>query len=171
MGDIALKRTANYSLPTWEKSDFIQMSDFNDLTQKLDAALKSHGDTLSAAGESVAALTTDLGSGGQNCRAVVGSYVGTGTYGEANKLTLQAPFTPLLVMVANPAESSSIVDRVPLWMRGMAKGSNGYSGNVVVLQWGEHSVSWYTTNTSVNGPEHLQQNVSGLTYNYVILGV
>ena len=41
-----MKRTTNYALPTWEKSDFIQMSDFNDLTHKLDAALKSHDDTL-----------------------------------------------------------------------------------------------------------------------------
>lgn len=44
--EIAMKRTTNYSLPTWEKSDFIQMSDFNDLTHKLDTALKSHDDTL-----------------------------------------------------------------------------------------------------------------------------
>lgn len=44
--EIAMKRTTNYALPTWEKSDFIQMSDFNDLTHKLDAALKSHDDTL-----------------------------------------------------------------------------------------------------------------------------
>ena len=36
-----MKRTTNYALPTWEKSDFIQMSDFNDLTQKTDAALKA----------------------------------------------------------------------------------------------------------------------------------
>ena len=41
-----MNRTENYALPTWEKSDFIQMSDFNDLTHKLDAALKSHDDTL-----------------------------------------------------------------------------------------------------------------------------
>ena len=41
-----MNRTENYSLPTWEKSDFIQMSDFNDLTHKLDTALKGHDDTL-----------------------------------------------------------------------------------------------------------------------------
>lgn len=46
MEDFALKRTTNYALPDWEKSDFIQMSDFNDLTHKLDTALKSHDDTL-----------------------------------------------------------------------------------------------------------------------------
>ena len=41
-----MKRTTNYALPDWEKSDFIQMSDFNDLTHKLDTALKGHDDTL-----------------------------------------------------------------------------------------------------------------------------
>ena len=41
-----MKRTTNYALPDWEKSDFIQMSDFNDLTHKLDTALKNHDDTL-----------------------------------------------------------------------------------------------------------------------------
>lgn len=44
--DFALIRTTNYALPDWEKSDFIQMSDFNDLTHKLDTALKGHDDTL-----------------------------------------------------------------------------------------------------------------------------
>lgn len=41
-----MKRTTNYALPDWEKSDPIKMSDFNDLTHKLDTALKSHDDTL-----------------------------------------------------------------------------------------------------------------------------
>ena len=27
--DFALKRTTNYALPDWEKSDFIQMSDYH----------------------------------------------------------------------------------------------------------------------------------------------
>ena len=44
-----MKRTTNYALPTWEKSDFIQMSDFNDLTQKTDAALKANADAARAA--------------------------------------------------------------------------------------------------------------------------
>ena len=44
--DFALKRTTNYALPDWEKSDFIQMSDFNDLTHKLDTALKGHDESL-----------------------------------------------------------------------------------------------------------------------------
>ena len=46
--DFALKRTTNYALPDWEKSDFIQMSDFNDLTHKLDTALKANADAASS---------------------------------------------------------------------------------------------------------------------------
>lgn len=46
--DFALKRTTNYALPDWEKSDFIQMSDFNDLTHKLDTALKENADAAAS---------------------------------------------------------------------------------------------------------------------------
>ena len=35
-----MKKTDNYSLPQWEKQDFIKMEDFNDLTQTTDAALR-----------------------------------------------------------------------------------------------------------------------------------
>ena len=41
-----MKKTDNYSLPQWEKQDFIKMEDFNDLTQKTDAALKAHDTAL-----------------------------------------------------------------------------------------------------------------------------
>ena len=46
--DFALRRTTNYALPDWEKSDFIQMSDFNDLTHKLDTALKANADAAAS---------------------------------------------------------------------------------------------------------------------------
>ena len=60
-----MNRTENYSLPTWEKSDFIQMSDFNDLTHKLDTALKSHDDTLSAKADTsaVTAVQQEVAAG------------------------------------------------------------------------------------------------------------
>lgn len=35
-------KTDNYSLPQWEKQDFIKMEDFNDVFGKTDAALKAH---------------------------------------------------------------------------------------------------------------------------------
>ena len=43
---VHMNTTTNYTLPQWEKSDPIKMSDFNDLTHKLDTALKGHDDTL-----------------------------------------------------------------------------------------------------------------------------
>lgn len=36
---MASKQTTNYALPQWEANDLIRRADFNDLTQKLDAAL------------------------------------------------------------------------------------------------------------------------------------
>lgn len=65
-----MKRTTNYSLPTWEKSDFIQMSDFNDLTHKLDSALKGHDDTLNtkADASSVTAVQQEVAAAREaNC--------------------------------------------------------------------------------------------------------
>ena len=77
--DFALKRTTNYALPTWEKSDFIQMSDFNDLTQKTDAALKANADAIGekAAAAALEALAQNLGVHGRNARIAFGSYTGT----------------------------------------------------------------------------------------------
>ena len=42
-------KTANYGLPDWEKSDFIQMSDFNDAFGKIDAQMKKNADKANAA--------------------------------------------------------------------------------------------------------------------------
>ena len=152
-----MKRTPNYDLPNWEKADPIKMDDFNDLTAKLDAALKAGADANTAADASIAAVLADVGSGGQNCRAVTGSYTGTGTYGEANKL-----------FVTNTDTSAN--QHMVVWLRGMAAGDNGYNGRTVVLEWGERAVSWYSTTTGVNGPAYLHLNGSGVTYQYTVFG-
>ena len=39
-----MTKTTNYQLPKWEKTDRIQMKDFNDMTATLDAALKANAD-------------------------------------------------------------------------------------------------------------------------------
>ena len=163
-----MKRTANYDLPTWEQDDAIRMKDFNDLTGKLDAALKSGADANTSASAALTALLADVGSGGHNCRAIAGSYTGAGTYGAANKITLQTDFTPLLVLITNPGESANL--HLLVWLRSMTAGDNGYSGRTVALEWGEHSVAWYSTVSGVNGPEYLHLNAAGYTYQYVILG-
>ena len=163
-----MEKTTNYQLPKWEKSDFIKMDDFNDAFGKLDAALKAASDSADTANSGVTALAQDLGAGGQNCRAVTGSYTGTGTYGEANKLTIQTPFKPLMLFVTNSDTSAN--QHMVVWLRGMAAGDNGYNGRTVVLEWGERAVSWYSTTTGVNGPAYLHLNGSGVTYQYTVFG-
>ena len=163
-----MEKTTNYQLPKWEKSDFIKMDDFNEAFGKLDAALKAGADANTAADASIAAVLADVGSGGQNCRAVTGSYTGTGTYGEANKLTIQTPFKPLMLFVTNLDTSAD--QHMVVWLRGMAAGDNGYNGRTVVLEWGERAVSWYSTTTGVNGPAHLHLNASGVAYQYMVIG-
>ena len=96
-----MKRTTNYFLPTWEKSDFIQMSDFNDLTQKTDAALKANADAIGekATAAALAALAKNLGVVGHNARVTWGSYTGAGTYGASNQNSLEFGFCPVLVAI------------------------------------------------------------------------
>ena len=45
---MASNYTTNYQLPKWEKTDRIQMKDFNDMTATLDAALKANADAIAA---------------------------------------------------------------------------------------------------------------------------
>ena len=67
---VHMNTTTNYTLPQWEKSDPIKMSDFNDLTHKLDTALKGHDDTLNTKADTsaVTAVQQDLAAAREaNC--------------------------------------------------------------------------------------------------------
>ena len=72
-----MTKTTNYQLPKWEKTDRIQMSDFNDMTATLDAALKANADAIAAVGY------------------VTGTYTGTGSYPR----TVSLGFQPKAVVV------------------------------------------------------------------------
>lgn len=57
-----MNKTANFDLPQWEKSDFIQMDDFNAAFATLDGALKTQADALAgkAGGEDLAAVRQEI---------------------------------------------------------------------------------------------------------------
>ena len=57
-----MNKTANFDLPQWEKSDFIQMDDFNAAFGTLDGALKTQADTLAgkAGGEDLTAVRQEI---------------------------------------------------------------------------------------------------------------
>ena len=75
-----MTKTTNYQLPKWEKTDRIQMKDFNDMTATLDTALKANADAAAAAPAAGAFFC--------NGTAATETYTGTGTYGSANPVTL-----------------------------------------------------------------------------------
>ena len=118
---IDMKKTDNYSLPQWEKQDFIKMEDFNDLTRKTDAALKAHDTALGekAAATALAAeaenrsaalaalqasLAAAIGSGGKTCRIFTGSYTGTGS----SSVSIPTPFYPVLAFVQSAGMATAL---------------------------------------------------------------
>ena len=146
-----MKRTTNYALPTWEKSDFIQMSDFNDLTQKTEA------------------LAQNLGVHGRNARIAFGSYTGTGTKGSANPNTLQFDFKPMLVFVAIAAWDSGVENPI-IFLRNRTAGSSTPSydcDSKLVVSWTDTAVSWYMTSSET---AYYQLNHLNAIYYYTAIG-
>ena len=169
-----MKKTDNYSLPQWEKQDFIKMEDFNDLTRKTDAALKANADATglraetAARGEAVAALSKNLGAAGHNCRIAFGSYTGTGATGAANPNTLQFDFYPVLVLVA-PVKPDGYTKNPMVLTRGRSVAAtypDGASKWELTVSWTDSSVSWYSSENDTG----YQHNRSGSAYLYAMLG-
>lgn len=172
-----MKKTDNYSLPQWEKQDFIKMEDFNDAFGKTDAALKANADATAtglnaetaARGEADAALSKNLGAAGHNCRVKWGTYTGTDTVGAENPTTLDCGFAPVLAIICAPPSSYNAVLPTVLF-RPYTKVSLGRSASntteFLELSWGDTSLSWYSS-----GDRPAAQFNSGDTvYSYVILG-
>ena len=183
-----MKRTTNYALPTWEKSDFIKMDDFNDLTQKLDAALKSGADSAAsgvsaeasaresavaaeaqARANALAALQTALsaaiGSGGKTCRICTGSYTGTG----GTSVSVTAPFYPVLAFVQSADMPSALC---------MFRSADTTQGNrdfgtsdskTLSVTWGASQISWSSTSTGSMRTVYAGSS-KNVEYHYVIIG-
>ena len=153
--------TTNYQLPKWEKTDRIQMKDFNDMTATLDAALKANADTAAANTQTLAAQAQAIAKLG-NCKVVAGSYTGDGTYGADHAITLNFSHKPMLVFVQakeRNAHYRMMLLRDSLWAFPYA--ADKY--NQTNVTWGATSVSWYST-YSKDGQANNQ-----LEYQYVAL--
>ena len=186
-----MKKTDNYSLPQWEKQDFIKMEDFNDAFGKTDAALKANADAtatglnaeIAARGEAVAAeaenrsaadaalqasLAAAIGSGGKTCRIFTGSYTGTGTSGSDAPVELVSGFKPMLLMLVH-GDLSFFRTR-----RGEDKYKEqeftGTGGSRFYITWEDTKVSWYSTATPSAAGAEGQANTTGETYYYLLLG-
>ena len=142
-----MTKTTNYQLPKWEKTDRIQMKDFNDMTATLDAALKANADTAAAASAAVAL------SG--NCAIYQTTYTG----GDMTTPTITCPGKPMVLMVCESDGAPALI----AW-RGMPTTSTSSSSYEYTITWGERTVSWLL-GKNLDG----NMNWSGKQYHALVL--
>ena len=177
-----MKKTDNYSLPQWEKQDFIKMEDFNDAFGKTDAALKAHDTALGekAAATALAAeaenrsaalaalqasLAAAIGSGGKTCRIFTGSYTGTGT----TSVSIPTPFYPVLAFV----QSAGMATALCLFRSADTVQNNKDfgvgDGKSLTVTWGARQLSWVCSSGGTMSSIYAG-NSKNVEYHYVIVG-
>ena len=153
-------QTPNYQLSQWERSDKVQMEDFNADNAKIDAALKAEADARTAADASlsrtvagkadasaldslsgtVAGHTSVLGHKG-DCQFYTTSYTGDGRYGKDRPMTLSFPRKPYIIFITGNGSRG----RHMILVQGTPESTvevsgDGYTSN---LTWSGNSVSWW----------------------------
>ena len=98
-----------------------------------------------------------------------GSYVGTGTYGESEKNSLNFDFSPKLLVISS-SESKKEFFAIINYYNGIGfneKASDYYSYNNKYLrsQIANNSISWYEQYAA-----EYQGNLNGVVYNYIAFG-
>ena len=177
-----MKKTDNYSLPQWEKQDFIKMEDFNDAFGKTDAALKAHDTALAekAAATALAAeaenrsaalaalqasLAAAIGSGGKTCRIFTGSYTGTGS----TSVSIPTPFYPVLAFV----QSAGMATALCLFRSADTVQNNKDfgvgDGKSLTVTWGARQLSWVCSSGGTMSSTYAG-NSKNVEYHYVIVG-
>ena len=120
-----MHETSNYKLSQWDKTDRIQMEDFNADNSKVDAALAAQA----------AALAAGLATKG-NCRIEQRTYVGTGTYGKDAPNSMTFAEKPLLMVLLSSNEY--------LVFYGGTGGTMSNKGFGFYVNWSENTFSWYS---------------------------
>ena len=137
-----MTKTTNYQLPKWEKTDRIQMKDFNDMTAALDAAL---------AGMPKLAL---------------GTYTGTGEKGQSAPTSLTLSFPPKFLAVFPINGLYRLL--CARGMEGSNTSPNGHSYGNVAVAWDGSTVSWHTTDSGADAD--YQMNRLNAQYIYSAVG-
>ena len=158
-----MKRTTNYDLPTWEKDDFIRMQDFNDLTGKLDAALKSGADAQTALQNAIKAVkaTAENAYSSANKPYIAGSYTGNG-----GTQTVDLGFKPRFLVISRGFDKGDYSADYALFA-GTPEQIDSWMAKVVCITDTGFTVKMATYNTSTC--PQLWLNTSGKTYSYLAL--
>ncbi len=158
-----MKRTTNYDLPTWEKDDFIRMQDFNDLTGKLDAALKSGADAQTALQNAIKAVkaTAENAYSSANKPYIAGSYTGNG-----GTQTVDLGFKPRFLVISRGFDKGDYSADYALFA-GTPEQIDSWMAKVVSITDTGFTVKMATYNTSTC--PQLWLNTGGKTYSYLAL--
>ena len=144
-----MKQTQNYQLNQWDKTDRIQMEDFNSDNEKTDAALQGLVQQIASEREATDAALALKG----NCRVEVQTYVGTGTYGKDAPNSMTFSERPALIFLMSATEHMAF--------HGNSGGSFVNKGYTFTLSWSENTLSWSTTSAE------LQYNERGKLYTVI----
>ena len=141
-----MTKTTNYQLPKWEKTDRIQMSDFNDMTATLDAAL------------------------GTIPKLAVGTYTGDGE----SEHTITLGFQPKFMVIAQTETGNGTSEQDELFVFGnRAKFSSTvapyYSGGTLMFDF-EHTATGIILKSNPNWSVSVIMNTSGKHYSYFAIG-
>ena len=137
-----MTKTTNYQLPKWEKTDRIQMKDFNDMTATLDAALTGMP------------------------KLALGTYTGTGEKGQSAPTSLTLSFPPKFLAVFPINGLYRLL--CARGMEGSNTSPNGHSYGNVAVAWDGSTVSWHTTDSGAGAD--FQLNRLDTQYFYIALG-
>ena len=155
-----MKQTTNYKLSQWEKSDRIQMEDFNGDNAKLEAALKAQAGTLAAHGASldgmkthaatlsahetaIAALNAAVSKRG-NCQIQLVTYRGSNGGIASKPKTLTFAHRPMAIFLYGSPDNHFT------WAaRGYAQSYLTGNKAIISFSWGDRSVTWYGDNSTI----------------------
>lgn len=155
-----MKQTTNYKLSQWEKSDRIQMEDFNGDNAKLEAALKAQADALTAHGASldgmkthaatlsahetaIAALNAAVSKRG-NCQIQFLSYPGADGGIVSKPKTLTFSHRPMAIFLYGGSS-----DHFTCAARGFTRAFLTVNKAPIYFTWNDRSISWYGENSMV----------------------
>ncbi len=155
-----LQYTENYQLPQWAEDDRIMMGHYNMARADLDRGLAG---VAKASADGLAAVRSDLGSGGKNARIAWGTYKGNGKCGAGNPNRLEFGFKPIIVVVGGQYNMHQGYWPSVL-IRGAVNANSDTVADTMTLIWSDTGVSWYA------GRADSQDNNNNDIYYYVAVG-
>lgn len=193
-------KTEHLQLNQWVGTDPFRMEDFNVDNTKIDAAVKANAQAIAANAQAIQANAQNIAANAtaisnntksiqtnaaaisnhtsaitalQNSalRIAVGSYQGSGTFGQANPKTLTVGFRPKYVRImcteGGVAGHFYGLDAIAGTSGAIIYGNymNSSFQKPVTLTWLDNGISWYSTE---NATFHM--NNSDFVYYYMMLG-